>query len=168
MRWGEHQGKQRFKCKSCLLAYQDGLDGHTQLIRVSDEKHHKEIKEDPDNLIRLGVHLESITADGLKSILKVIKRSLPDVNVQRMLIHIQRMCLLWLTRYPEHASGQELRSLVLVLLKIKTQNNKLFWIRELNNQKVVDDTGISKGQLYEKGFKKFISKMMKVQIKTVP
>lgn len=115
----------------CLVAYQDHYDGYTQLIRFSDGEHYVEIKEDLDNLIKLGIRLESITTDGHKSILKAIKKSLPDVKVQRCLIHIQRMCLLWLTRYPRHEAGQELRQLVLQLLKIKTDNDRLFWTREL-------------------------------------
>lgn len=123
----------------CLLAYQDDADGYTQLIRFSDGEHYSEIKEDLDNLIKLGVHLESITTDGHKSILKAIKKSMPEVIVQRCLVHIQRMCLLWLTRYPQHIAGQELRALVLLLLKIKTENDRLFWIKALeqwhNNHK---------------------------------
>jgi hypothetical protein len=114
----------------CLLCYQDDEDGHIQLIRFSDGEHYEEIKEDLANLIRLGLHLESITTDGHKSILKAIKKSVPDVIVQRCLVHIQRMCLLWLTRYPKHPAGQELRSLVLLILKIKTNNDKIYWTRE--------------------------------------
>lgn len=115
----------------CVLAYQDNLDGYTQLIRFSDGEHYEEIKEDIDNLIKLGVRLESITTDGHKSILKAIKKSAPEIKVQRCLIHIQRMCLLWLTKYPKHEAGQELRQLVLLLLKIKTDNDKLYWIHSL-------------------------------------
>lgn len=118
--------------KFCLVAYQDDVDGYTQLIRFTDGEHYEEIKEDLDNLILLGVQLESITTDGHKSVLKAIKKSLPDIIVQRCLVHIQRMCLLWLTRYPEHSSGQVLRQLVLMLLKIKTENDRLFWVRELD------------------------------------
>jgi len=119
--------------KFCLLCYQDDEDGYTQLIRFSDGEHYEEIKEDLDNLIRLGVHLESITTDGHKSILKAIKKSMPQVIVQRCLVHIQRMCLIWLTRYPKHLAGQELRQLVLLILKIKTKNDRLYWIHELSN-----------------------------------
>ncbi len=115
----------------CMLCYQDQDDGYTQLIRFSDGEHFAEIKEDLDNLIKLGVHIESITTDGHKSILKAIKKSLPDAMVQRCLVHIQRMCLLWLTRFPKHPSGIELRQLVLVLLKIKTHNDRLDWTRKL-------------------------------------
>ena len=115
----------------CLLAYQDNSDGYTQLIRFSDGEHFIEIKEDLDNLIKLGVCLESITTDGHKSILKAIKKSVPDVTVQRCLVHIQRMCLLWLTRYPKHEAGQELRRLVLQILMIKTDNDRLFWTQAI-------------------------------------
>jgi len=115
----------------CMLSYQDHDDGYTQLIRFSDGEHYQEIKEDLANLIQLGVKIESITTDGHKSILKAIKKSLPDVIVQRCLVHIQRMCLLWLTRFPKHDAGMELRRLVLLLLQIKTQNDRLYWTKEL-------------------------------------
>ena len=115
----------------CMVCYQDYDQGYTQLIRFSDGEHYSEIKEDLDNLIRLGLHIESITTDGHKGMLKAIRKSLPDVITQRCLVHIQRMCLLWLTRYPRHSSGIELRRLVLLLLKIKTENDRLWWTREL-------------------------------------
>lgn len=115
----------------CLLCYQDHDDGYTQLIRFSNGEHFEEIKEDLINLIKLGVQIESITTDGHKSILKAIKKSLPDAVVQRCLIHIQRMCLLWLTRFPRHLAGIELRKLVLQLLAIKTENDRLYWTRQL-------------------------------------
>lgn len=116
----------------CLLCYQDHDIGYTQLIRFSDGEHYQQIKEDLDNLIRLGLQIESITTDGHKSALKAIKKALPDVVVQRCLVHIQRMCLLWLTRFPKHLAGLELRKLVLLLLKIKTENDRLFWTQQLH------------------------------------
>jgi len=63
-------------------------DGYTQLIRFSDGEHYTEIKEDLDNLIKLDVHIESIITDGHKSVLKAIKKSLPDVIGQRCLMHV--------------------------------------------------------------------------------
>ena len=119
--------------KFCLVCYQDDFDGYTQLIRFTDKEDYLEIKEDLENLVKLGIQIESITTDGHKSILKAIKNALPEAKVQRCLVHIQRMCLIWLTRYPKHSAGQELRKLVLMLLKIKTQNDKMFWIQEFND-----------------------------------
>lgn len=115
----------------CVVCYQDDEDGYTQLLRVTDGERFSEIKEDLDNLINLGVQIESITTDGHKSALKAIKKSLPDVTVQRCLVHIQRMCLLWLTRFPKHLAGVELRTLVLILLKINTFNDRLWWVSEI-------------------------------------
>lgn len=117
----------------CLICYQDNSDGYTQLIRFTDNEDYLEMKEDLENLIKLGIQIESITTDGHKSILKAIKSAIPEAKVQRCLVHIQRMCLLWLTRYPKHIAGQELRKIVLMLLKIQTQNDKTYWIEEFNN-----------------------------------
>jgi hypothetical protein len=117
--------------KFCLVCYQDHEDGYTQLIRFSDGEHYEEIKEDLNNLIKLGVHIESITTDGHKSILKAIRKALPDVITQRCLVHIQRMCLLWLTRFPKHLAGQQLRQHILLLMKIKSNNDRIYWTREL-------------------------------------
>lgn len=113
----------------CLVCYQDDFDGYTQLLRFTDGEHYEEIKEDLANLLKLGIQIESITTDGHKSILKAIKKSVPDAIVQRCLVHIQRMCLLWLTQYPKHQAGQELRKLVLLILKIKTENDRIYWTR---------------------------------------
>lgn len=117
----------------CMLCYQDHTDGYTQLIRFSNGEHYAEIKEDLDNLIKLGVCIESVTTDGHKSAIKAIRKSLPDAMLQRCLVHIQRMCLLWLTRYPKHLSGIELRRLVLQIMKIKTDNDRLYWVRQLEH-----------------------------------
>lgn len=115
----------------CLVLYQDYDQGYSQLIRFSDGEHYSEIKEDLDNLICLGLRIESITTDGHKGMLKAIRKSMPDVVAQRCLVHIQRMCLLWLTRYPRHVAGVELRALVLQLLRIKTENDRLWWTQQL-------------------------------------
>lgn len=117
----------------CLIAYQDDLDGYTQLIRFSSGEYYEEIKEDLYNLIKLGLKLESITTDGHKGALKAIKKACPEVVIQRCIIHIQRMCLLWLTRFPKHLAGQELRAIVLQLLKVKTNNDKIYWVSLLDN-----------------------------------
>lgn len=114
----------------CLICYQDNHDGYTQLIRFTDSENYQEIKEDLENLIKLGLQIESITTDGHKSIIKAIKSAIPEVKIQRCLVHIQRMCLLWITKYPKHIAGQELRSIVLKLLKIQTPNDQLLWIKE--------------------------------------
>ena len=117
--------------KFCLVAYQDDLDGYTQLISFTDGEHYEDIKEDLNNLLLLGVRLESITSDRDKSILKAIKKTDKNIIIQRCLVHIQIMCLIWLTKFPKHIAGQELRKHVLLMLKIKTHNDRIWWTQEL-------------------------------------
>lgn len=117
--------------KFCLVAYQDDFDGYTQLIRFTDGEHYQEIKEDLTNLLKLGVKLESITSDGDKNILKAIKKTDKKIIIQRCLVHIQRMCLVWLTKFPKHIAAQELRKHILLLLKIKTHNDRIWWTDQL-------------------------------------
>jgi AraC-like DNA-binding protein len=111
----------------CVVVYQDDFDGHTQLLRFSNKEDYAEIREDLENLIHLGVQLESITTDGHKSILKAMKLGVPEVTTQRCLVHIQRMCLIWLTRRPKHPAAKELRKMVLDLLRINTENDRIYW-----------------------------------------
>lgn len=82
----------------CLVIYWDATIKFTQLYRLTDGEHYTEIKEDLENLLRLGVHIESITYDGHKSILKAIKKVIPNVTLQHCLVHIQRDCRIWLTK----------------------------------------------------------------------
>ena len=106
----------------CVVCYQDDLLSYTQLFRFSDAERYEEIKEDLTNLLRLGLQIDSITTDGHKATLKAIKKVMPEVLVQRCLVHIQRMCLLWLTANPTYAAGKELRSLAGYIHLIKDQN----------------------------------------------
>ena len=115
--------------KFCVVVYQDDFDGYTQLLRFSNQENYSEIKEDLENLILLGVQIESITTDGHKAILKAIKLGVPDVITQRCLVHIQRMCLIWLTRRPKHPAALELRKMVLNLMRINTHNDRIYWTK---------------------------------------
>jgi hypothetical protein len=56
---------------------------------------------------------------------------MPEVTLQRCLVHIQRMCLLWLTANPTYDAGKELRPLVLMIHRIQTYNDKQYWIQQL-------------------------------------
>lgn len=112
-----------------MVCYQDDLISYTQLFRFSDGERYQEIKEDLFLLLNLGLQISSITCDGHKATLKAIKEIMPLVIVQRCLVHIQRMCLLWLTANPTYDAGKELRSLVLMAHRIQTDNDKLYWMQ---------------------------------------
>lgn len=115
--------------KFCVVCYQDDMISYTQLFRFSDGERYLEIKEDLANLLKLGLQIDSITCDGHKATLKAIKKVMPNIIVQRCLVHIQRMCLLWLTAHPTYDAGKDLKPLVLMIHQIKTHNDKLYWIQ---------------------------------------
>ena len=117
--------------KFCVVCYQDDIISYTQLFRFSDAERYEEIKEDLINLLYLGLQIASITCDGHKATLKALRKVMPDVITQRCLVHIQRMCLLWLTANPTYDAGKELRELVLMIHRIKTHNDKTYWIQQL-------------------------------------
>ena len=115
----------------CLILYKDNSIQYTQLYRFSDRERYEEMKEDLENLKKLGVSVASITCDGHKAILKAIKKVFRDVIVQRCIIHIQRMNLIWLTRYPKTQAGRDLRSIMLKLHTIDTHLKRDYWLVSL-------------------------------------
>jgi len=112
----------------CLVLYQDNDVKYTQLYRFSDGEHYTELKEDLENLKLIGVGIASITCDGHKALLKAIRKIYPQIIIQRCLVHIQRMSLIWLTRFPKTEAGMDLRKIVLQLNTIKDREQWGYWV----------------------------------------
>ena len=115
----------------CLILYRDNTIKYTQLYRLTDGEWFEEIKEDLDNLLVLGVQIESITCDGHKALLKAIKKTSSPIILQRCLVHIQRMCRIWLTVRPKSQAGTDLRLIVNRLHRIKNHEQRDYWIVSL-------------------------------------
>ncbi len=122
-----------FKNGICLVLYRDYHIKFTQLYRLTDGEHYFEIKEDLLNLLSIGVQIESVTCDGHKSIIKAVKEILPDIPMQRCLVHIQRDCRIWLTKNPQSIAGFELKLIVSKLHLINTYNELSYWLLDLHN-----------------------------------
>lgn len=120
-----------FKNDLCLILYRDNTIKFTQLYRLSTGELYTEMKEDLENLLALGVQIESITCDGHKSLLKAINRVFEEVTVQRCIIHIQRMCRIWLSSNPKSEAGIELRKIISKVHLIVTQTDRDYWIVSL-------------------------------------
>jgi len=116
-----------------LVLYRDNTIKFTQLYRLTDGEWYEELKEDLENLLSLGVNIESITSDGHPALLKAIREVCSEVLAQRCLIHIQRMCRIWLTTHPKSIPGFELKKIVSVLHLINTHQTKNLWIVSLVN-----------------------------------
>ena len=115
----------------CLIVYRDNTIKFTQLYRITDGEWFEELAEDLSNLIELGVRIESITCDGHKALLKAIKVVCPGITLQRCLIHIQRMCLVWLSKKPKSDAGKDLRKIISRLHKIETKEEKNYWLVDI-------------------------------------
>ncbi|MDB5155389.1 MAG: transposase, partial [Mucilaginibacter sp.] len=117
----------------CLILYRDNTIKFTQLYRLTNGEWYEELKEDLENLLKLGVQIESITCDGHKALLKAVRKVCKQAIVQRCLVHIQRMCRIWLTSRPQSQPGIELRRIVSKLHLIKTITDRDYWIVSLVN-----------------------------------
>lgn len=77
-----------FTNKVCLVVYRDNNIKSTQLYRLTNGECFEEICKDLENLLSLGIKIESITCDGASNILKSIKKTCPNTIIQRCVIHI--------------------------------------------------------------------------------
>lgn len=117
----------------CLICYQDFGLKYTQLHRFTNNENFEEILEDLLNLKKLGLNIVSITCDGHSATLKAIKAVFQDIPIQRCLVHIQRMCLIWLTSRPKSTAGKELREISQLINKIKKYNDMVEFKRQLRD-----------------------------------
>jgi hypothetical protein len=120
-----------FTNKICLIVYRDDKIKFTQLYRITDGEYYDEIKEDLENLLRLGLQIESITCDGHKSIIKAIKKVCTEVVLQRCLVHIQRECRIWLTMNPKTIPAFSLLQIINKLNTITTHQQCQSWMKEI-------------------------------------
>ncbi|MEQ9168999.1 MAG: transposase [Fulvivirga sp.] len=120
-----------FNNNLCLILYRDNTIKFTQLYRLTDGEWFEELAEDLNNLLQLGVQIESITCDGHKALLKAIKEVCPDVILQRCLVHIQRMCRIWLSNKPKSQAGIELRRIISKVHLIEDLQQRDYWLVSL-------------------------------------
>jgi len=116
----------------CLILYYDHDIRYVQLYRETNQEKYREIKEDLENLKRLGVEVYSITCDGHKAILKAIQKVFPEVVVQRCLVHIKRQVRNYLSGMPRTEPAQHLLRLSRRITMLKTQEEAANWLLELH------------------------------------
>jgi AraC-like DNA-binding protein len=112
----------------CLILYYDHDLRYVQLYRHTDQERYKQIKEDLDNLKKLGVDVYSVTCDGHKAILKAISKSYPQAIIQRCLVHVKRQARNYLNEAPLLPAGQELLVISKKITAIKTYDQCGTWL----------------------------------------
>lgn len=112
----------------CLVLYRDHDIGYIQLHRLTDRERYEEVKEDLENLQKLGVEIESVTCDGHRALLKAIRKVYPHVRIQRCLFHIQRMSRLWLTSRPQSECALHLLLPTKQIMNLDTKEKAYQWM----------------------------------------
>ena len=121
-----------FANKVCLVLYRGDNVKATVFYRLTDGEWLDEIVEDLQNLLDIGISIESVTCDGLSNIIKAVKKVSPQTVIQRYLAHIQRETLIWLSVNPKSSAGLELRNIIRKMHLIKDRTDWGYWIVELN------------------------------------
>lgn len=112
----------------CLVLYYDAKLRYSLLYRFTTGEYYRQIKEDLENLRKLGIDIAAVTCDGKRAIIKAVEKVYPAATIQRCMVHVQRMVRLWLTRKPKLAAARELRYLIGLLHHIRGVVEQHMWI----------------------------------------
>jgi AraC-like DNA-binding protein len=112
----------------CLLNYFDNDLKHLQYFEIVKNENYLDFKLGLELLKGVGLNIVSITSDGDRALIMAINEVFPGIVHQRCVIHVQRMALAYLTRFPKYPAGKELRKIVLDLHKIFDRKDRAEWI----------------------------------------
>lgn len=116
----------------CMVLYYDSDTRYVQLYRFSHKEDYREMREDLENLRKMGVGVESITCDGHGSLLRAVRKVYPEAILQRCVVHVHRQVNTWLRKNPKSLISRELKEISHKLPKVGTHNDRLAWQREFN------------------------------------
>ena len=114
----------------CILNYLDNDLKYLQYYNIVKRENSREYTTDLKLLKQSGLNIVSITSDGQKGLIKAINIVFPNIIHQRCIIHIQRMSLIYLTRFPKTEAGISLRHWVKKLHEIDSYERQNFWIMQ--------------------------------------
>ncbi len=120
----------------CLLSYFDADLKYLQYYEIIKKENYKDFKLSLMALVAAGLNIRSITSDGEKGLILAIKDILPDALHQRCIIHVQRMSLIYLGRFPQSGAGRDLRIIVKSLHDIYNHEDKKNWIKRFRDWEV--------------------------------
>lgn len=116
----------------CLVNYLDNDLKYLQLHSLMERENFEGFLVDLNLLKTSMLQVVSITSDGKQGLIKAVKQVFPETVHQRCVIHIQRMSLIYLTRFPKTEAGRMLRYLVVKLHEINSYQRRDIWIKLFN------------------------------------
>lgn len=116
----------------CILNYLDNDLKYLQYYSIVKRENSREYIADLKLLKQSELHITSITSDGQKGLIKAIKQVFPGIIHQRCIVHVQRMSLIYLTRFPKTEAGITLRYWVRKLHKIDSYKKRDYWIKQFD------------------------------------
>lgn len=108
----------------CLLNYFDNDLKRLQYYEIVKDENYHDFELGLRLLKATGLNIVSITSDGDRGLITAINEVFPGIVHQRCIIHVQRMALTYLTRFPKTAAGKELRFIILDLHKISNHEER--------------------------------------------
>jgi hypothetical protein len=116
----------------CLLNYFDNDLKYLQYYEIVEHENYLDFRLGLELLKKAGLNIVSITSDGDRELIMAINEVFPGIIHQRCLVHVQRMSLAYLTKFPKNQAGRELKLIVLDLCRIYNHEERFVWVRRYN------------------------------------
>lgn len=114
----------------CLLNYFDSDLKHLQYYEIVRDENFRDFAMGLSLLKEAGLKIASITSDGERELIMAVREVFPEALHQRCIVHVQRMSLAYLTRFPRTPAGKKLRQIVLKLHEISNHEERSAWIKK--------------------------------------
>ena len=150
-----------FKNNFCVLVYYDNQLKKRQYFRVVDQECWYNYMTDLEYLKQVGLNVTSVTSDGQRGLIKAVRDVFPCAIHQRCLVHVQRMSLAYLTRFPKTEAGVTLRYWVKQLHSVKNQEQKYFWITQFEGWRQKYDSFLKEKSISFSGRKWYTHKLLR-------
>ena len=117
----------------CLILYYDYDIQYVQLFRQTGQEKFREIKQDLQNLKKLGTQVYSVTCDGHKAIMKAVAKTFPEAIIQRCVVHVKRQIKNYLGAKPQLIQARQLLQFSRQLTRIKTIDQCNDWLTDMHD-----------------------------------
>jgi len=113
----------------CQLNYFDNDLKYLQYFDMVKHETYLDYRMGLEALKKAGLKIVSITCDGHKGLLNAIYDVFPGIVVQRCVVHIVRMSIIYLRQKPRYFAAIELKKIVRELSYINSHDEKELWIK---------------------------------------